>query len=69
VVVLDDGTENMRARLIGTAAEKLLGIAGTEAKKIIEESGREDEPVVRVEDSLLGREIILSCGDPKSSPH
>jgi replication factor A1 len=60
IVVLDDGTENMRARLIGTPAEKLLGITGAQAKKIIEEAGREDEPVVRVEDSLLGREVILS---------
>ena len=60
MVALDDGTENMRARLIGAPAEKLLGITGAEAKSLAEESGREDEPVARVEDSLLGREIILS---------
>jgi hypothetical protein len=50
----------MRARLIGAPAEKLLGITGAEAKTIVEESGREDEPAARVEDSLLGREVILS---------
>lgn len=60
IVAVDDGTENMRARLIGAPAEKLLGITGAEAKTIVEESGREDEPVARVEDSLLGREVILS---------
>lgn len=60
IVVLDDGTENMRARLIGPSAEKLLGITGAEAKAIAEESGREDEPVARVEDSLLGKEVIFS---------
>jgi replication factor A1 len=60
IVALDDGTENMRARLIGAPAEKLLGMTGSEAKAIVEESGREDEPVARVEDNLLGREVIVS---------
>jgi hypothetical protein len=35
-------------------------MTGSEAKAIVEESGREDEPVARVEDNLLGREVIVS---------
>ena len=31
-----------------------------EAKTMIEESGNEDEPITRLEDSLLGREIIIT---------
>jgi len=58
-VVIDDGTENMRARFIGEPAEKLLGITGEEAKKLVQETGREDEPITRAEDRLLGREVIL----------
>jgi len=59
-LVIDDGTENIRASLIGTSAEKLFGMSGEDAKSIIEESGNEDEPVRRVEDTLLGKELNLS---------
>ncbi len=59
-IVIDDGTENIRASLIGTSAEKLFGIRGKEAKSLIEKSGNEDEPVRQVEDSLLGKEVNLS---------
>ena len=59
-LVIDDGTENIRASLIGDSAEKLFGMSGEEAKSIIEESGNEDEPVRRVEDTLLGKELNLS---------
>ncbi|MFX0077842.1 MAG: OB-fold nucleic acid binding domain-containing protein [Candidatus Hermodarchaeota archaeon] len=59
-LVIDDGTENIRASLIGNSAEKLFGMSGEDAKSIIEESGNEDEPVRRVEDTLLGKELNLS---------
>jgi replication factor A1 len=59
-IIIDDGTENIRASLIGTSAEKLFGISAKEAKKLIEKSGNEDEPVRRVEDTLLGKEVNLS---------
>ncbi|MFX1301449.1 MAG: hypothetical protein ACFFDE_11010, partial [Promethearchaeota archaeon] len=59
-IVIDDGTENIRASLIGNSAEKLFGMSGEDAKSIIEESGNEDEPVRRVEDTLLGKELNLS---------
>ena len=59
-IVIDDGTENIRASLIGTSAEKLFGISGKEAKTLIEKSGNEDEPVRHVEDILLGKEVNLS---------
>lgn len=59
-LVIDDGTENIRASLIGGSAEKLFGMSGEDAKSIIEESGNEDEPVRRVEDTLLGKELNLS---------
>ncbi len=59
-IVIDDGTENIRASLIGKSAEKLFGMSGEDAKSIIEESGNEDEPVRRVEDTLLGKELNLS---------
>ncbi|MDO8123443.1 MAG: DUF2240 family protein [Candidatus Hermodarchaeota archaeon] len=59
-LVIDDGTENIRASLIGASAEKLFGMSGEDAKSIIEESGNEDEPVRRVEDTLLGKELNLS---------
>ncbi len=59
-IVIDDGTENIRASLIGTSAEKLFGISGKEAKILIEKSGNEDEPVRHVEDILLGKEVNLS---------
>ncbi|MFW9983113.1 MAG: OB-fold nucleic acid binding domain-containing protein [Candidatus Odinarchaeota archaeon] len=59
-LVIDDGTENIRASFIGNSAEKLFGMSGEDAKSIIEESGNEDEPVRRVEDTLLGKELNLS---------
>jgi ssDNA-binding replication factor A large subunit len=59
-IVIDDGTENIRASLIGATAENLFGITSAEAKSIIKESGNEDEPVRQVEDQLLGKEIQLS---------
>jgi len=59
-LVIDDGTENIRASLIGNSAEKLFGMSGEDAKSLIEESGNEDEPVRRVEDTLLGKELNLS---------
>jgi hypothetical protein len=59
-IIIDDGTENMRARFIGAPAEKLLGMTGAEAKAIVQESGKDDEPIRRVEESLLGREIVVS---------
>ena len=59
-LVIDDGTENIRASLIGESAEKLFGMSGEDAKSIIEESGNEDEPVRHVEDTLLGKELNLS---------
>ena len=59
-IIIDDGTENMRARFIGVPAEKLLGMTGAEAKAIVQESGEEDEPIRRLEESLLGREIVVS---------
>ncbi len=59
-IVIDDGTENIRASLIGGSAEKLFGIAGSAAKTLITESGNEDEPVRQVEEKLLGKEIVLS---------
>ncbi len=59
-IIIDDGTENMRARFIGAPAEKLFGMTSTEAKAIVEESGEDDEPIRRVEESLLGREIVVS---------
>jgi ssDNA-binding Zn-finger/Zn-ribbon topoisomerase 1 len=60
IVGLDDGTENMRARLIGAPAERLLGMTAVEAKAVVEDSGRDDEPIARVEDGLLGKEVIVS---------
>ncbi len=59
-IVVDDGTENIRASLIGTAAETLFGMTGSVAKKLIIESGNEDEPVRQVEEALLGKELKLS---------
>ncbi|MFX1565935.1 MAG: OB-fold nucleic acid binding domain-containing protein [Promethearchaeota archaeon] len=59
-IVVDDGTENIRASLIGTAAETLFGMTGSAAKKLIIESGNEDEPVRQVEEALLGKELKLS---------
>ena len=59
-LVIDDGTENIRASLIGESAEKLFGMSGEDAKSIIEESGNEDEPVRHVKDTLLGKELNLS---------
>ena len=59
-LVIDDGTENIRASFIGNSAEKLFGMSGEDAKSIIKESGNEDEPVRRVEDTLLGKELNLS---------
>jgi ssDNA-binding replication factor A large subunit len=59
-IVIDDGTENMRASFFGESAEKILGISAAEAKAIIEETGNEDEALTKVEDSLLGREVIIS---------
>ena len=59
-IVVDDGTENIRASLIGASAEKLFGINGKAAKKLISESGNEDEPVRQVEETLLGKEIKIS---------
>jgi len=59
-IVIDDGTENIRASLIGHSAEKLFGITSVEAKRLITESGNEDEPVSQVEEGLLGKEIQLS---------
>lgn len=59
-LVIDDGTENIRASLIGNSAEKLFGMSGEDAKSLIEESGNEDEPARRVEDTLLGKELNLS---------
>lgn len=59
-VVVDDGTENIRASLIGSSAEKLFGMTGSAAKKMITESGNEDEPVRKVEETLLGKELKLS---------
>ena len=35
-------------------------MSGEDAKSLIEESGNEDEPVRRVEDTLLGKELNLS---------
>ncbi|MFW9935318.1 MAG: OB-fold nucleic acid binding domain-containing protein [Candidatus Thorarchaeota archaeon] len=59
-IVIDDGTENIRASLIGASAEKLFGITSIDAKSLITESGNEDEPVRQVEEKLLGKEIKLS---------
>jgi hypothetical protein len=50
----------MRARLIGAPAERLLGMTAVEAKAVVEDSGRDDEPIARVEDGLLGKEVIVS---------
>ncbi len=58
-IIIDDGTENMRARFIGVPAERLLGMSGAEAKALVEESGVDEEPIRRAEESLLGREIIV----------
>jgi replication factor A1 len=59
-IIIDDGTENIRASLIGVSAETLFGMTGSAAKKLIMESGNEDEPVSQVEDTLLGKELKLS---------
>jgi replication factor A1 len=59
-IVIDDGTENIRASFIGRSAEKLFGITSTEAKRLITESGNEDEPARQVEEGLVGKEIQLS---------
>ena len=59
-IVIDDGTENIRASLIGVSAEKLFGFTGIAAKALIDESGNDDEPVRQVEEKLLGKEIQLS---------
>ncbi|MHA2426697.1 MAG: OB-fold nucleic acid binding domain-containing protein [Candidatus Hermodarchaeia archaeon] len=59
-IVIDDGTENIRASLIGTSAEKLFGVTGDTAKTLITESGNDHEPVLQVEEKLLGKEITLS---------
>ena len=58
-IVIDDGTENIRALFIGETAEKLLGMTSEEARRLVQETGREDEPISSVEDKLLGREILL----------
>ncbi|MFX0170172.1 MAG: OB-fold nucleic acid binding domain-containing protein [Candidatus Hodarchaeota archaeon] len=59
-IVVDDGTENIRASLIGSTAEKLFGMSSADARALIEQSGNEDEPVRSVEETLLGKEIIVS---------
>jgi hypothetical protein len=59
-IVIDDGTENIRASLIGRSAEKLFGVTGDTAKTLITESGNDHEPVIQVEEKLLGKEITLS---------
>ncbi len=59
-IVIDDGTDNIRAGLIGASAEKLFGISAKDAKELISKSGNEDEPVRQVEETLLGKEIQLS---------
>ena len=59
-IVIDDGTENIRASLIGASAEKLFGVTGNAAKSLITKSGNDHEPVLQVEEKLLGKEVTLS---------
>jgi ssDNA-binding replication factor A large subunit len=59
-IVVDDGTENIRASFFGQSAEKLFGMTGAEAKALIEQSGNETEPAMSAEEALLGKEVVLS---------
>ncbi|MFW9830295.1 MAG: OB-fold nucleic acid binding domain-containing protein [Candidatus Thorarchaeota archaeon] len=59
-IIIDDGTENIRASFIGRSAEKLFGMDSSKAKTLIEESGNDDEPVRVVEETLLGKEVQLT---------
>jgi len=59
-IVVDDGTENIRASFFGQTAELLFGMSGNEAKALIEQSGNEAEPAIHVEEALLGKEVVLT---------
>jgi len=59
-IVVDDGTENIRASFFGQAAETLFGMTGADAKALIEKSGNDTEPAITVEETLLGKEIALT---------
>lgn len=59
-IIIDDGTENIRASFIGRSAEKLFGMNSAKAKTLIEKSANEDEPVRIVEETLLGKEVTVS---------
>ena len=59
-IIVDDGTENIRASFFGQTAETLFGITGADAKALIEKSGNESEPAISVEEALLGKEVVLT---------
>lgn len=59
-IVIDDGTENIRASFIGNSAESLFGMDGTKAKTLIQDTGNENALVDRVEETLLGKEVTIS---------
>ena len=59
-IVVDDGTENIRASFFGQTTETLFGMTGAEAKALIEKSGNEAEPAISVEEALLGKEVVLT---------
>lgn len=59
-LIIDDGTDNIRATFFGRLAEQLLGISTGEALKISKESGNEKKPIIDRKENLLGKEIIVS---------
>ncbi|MBN2228961.1 MAG: hypothetical protein JW779_05145 [Candidatus Thorarchaeota archaeon] len=58
-ITVDDGSGSIRSTLFGAVGEELLGMTAKEAHKLIQKSGKEDEPLRITSDKILGRYIAM----------
>ncbi|MGY5859645.1 MAG: OB-fold nucleic acid binding domain-containing protein [Candidatus Thorarchaeota archaeon] len=58
-ITIDDGSGSIKSTLFDTIGEELLGMTAVEAKKLVEKSGKEDEPLRASTEEIRGRYIAI----------